>query len=71
MRGCRDARIVEVDSRTWHDRISQRRKDNLRDHEVTRVGWAVLRILAEDIFGDPDYVIGLLRDYYAVRAVAA
>ncbi len=46
--------IVEVDSRSWHFRISDRKRDIARDAEAAVHGWLTHRPLAEDIHADPD-----------------
>jgi hypothetical protein len=46
--------IVEVDSRNWHQRIAQRKRDIARDAEAAVHGWLTHRPLAENVFADPE-----------------
>ena len=46
--------IVEVDSRSWHFRIADRKRDIARDADAAVNGWLTHRPLAEDVYADPD-----------------
>ncbi len=59
--------IVEADGRRWHTRIKDIGKDHRRDNEAKRVGWDTLRLLYEDIVGDPGWTLGIVRDTRAAR----
>jgi len=59
--------IVEADGRRWHTRIRDIGRDHRRDNEAKRVGWDTLRLLHEDIVGDPEWTAGIIRDTRAAR----
>jgi hypothetical protein len=58
--GCADAGFpeallaVETDGRTWHTRVADLKRDHHRDAEAARAGVQVLRLLYEDVLGDPE-----------------
>jgi hypothetical protein len=57
--GCADAGFpeallaVETDGRKWHTRVADLKRDHHRDAEAARHGVQVLRLLHEDVVGDP------------------
>ncbi len=53
--------VVECDSRAHHSSWEQQRKDHERDLALAARGYAVLRIVAEDILYRPDAVLDALR----------
>lgn len=59
VRGCADAGFAdallaaETDGRKWHTRVADLRRDHHRDAEAARAGVQVLRLLYEDVMGDP------------------
>jgi hypothetical protein len=62
----RDRRlVVELDSRRHHSSLLAQEADALRDAELVRAGWRVIRIRYDVLVNDPNYVIGLLRDLLA------
>ena len=72
-RGCVDAGwrptrlIIEADGRRWHTRIQDLARDHWRDAEALRVGYDTLRLLWENIMGDPEGTACLARDVYDLR----
>jgi very-short-patch-repair endonuclease len=71
--GCVDAAyvdaklIIEVDSRSWHTRIAEIKRDHERDAEAARNGWQTLRILYEHVVDDPAGTAALIADVRAER----
>ncbi len=59
--------IVEIDSRSWHGRITALRKDRERDAQAARQGWQTHRILFEHIRDDPANTLAELVEIHAVR----
>lgn len=58
-----DARlIIEVDSRSWHTRISDIKRDHHRDAEAGAHGWYTHRVLAEDLERDLEGEIRIIRE---------
>ena len=53
--------VIEVDSWTWHTDKARRRADARRQNQLERLGNTVLRFFREDVFFDPDYVLGEIR----------
>ena len=65
--GYRDVGIViEADGRTYHMRLSDLRRDRVRDAQVVKAGWVPLRFMYEQIVHDPG---GVCADIAATRAV--
>lgn len=54
--------IIECDSKAHHSDWSQRRRDIRRDQQAARMGYATVRLLAEDIIFQHDAVQMLLAD---------
>jgi very-short-patch-repair endonuclease len=66
----RDIRLViELDSRRHHSSLLAQEADAVRDAELVRAGWRVIRIRYDTLVNDPDYVIRLLRDLLQPAAV--
>jgi very-short-patch-repair endonuclease len=61
--------IVEADGRFWHSRTSDITRDRERDAEAARAGWLTLRLLYEQINGDPAGSAATVRDILAIRLV--
>lgn len=59
--------IVEVDGRRWHTRIADLKRDHDRDNEAGRAGWFTLRLLYEDVVGDPKGQCALIRETRLMR----
>lgn len=59
--------IVEVDGRRWHTRIADLKRDHNRDNEAGRAGWFTLRLLYEDVVGDPEGQCALIRETRLMR----
>ncbi len=59
--------IVEVDGRRWHTRIADLKRDHDRDNEAGRAGWFTLRLLYEDVVGDPEGQCTLIRQTRLMR----
>lgn len=63
-----DARLLlEADGRRWHTRVRDLVRDRLRDAEAARAGWQTLRLLYEQITGDPDETCATVRDVRQAR----
>jgi very-short-patch-repair endonuclease len=66
--GCVDAAyadaklVIEADGRAWHTRIADLKRDHERDADAARHGWLTLRLLYENIKGDPEGTAALLFD---------
>jgi very-short-patch-repair endonuclease len=68
----RDQRLViECDGRRWHDPEDARARDRVRDNELERAGFRLLRLTWNDIVHRPQYVIALVRDCLEPSPVAA
>ena len=61
--------IVEADGRYWHSRTSDMKRDRERDAAAARAGWQTVRLLYEQIEGDPAGSAATVRDVLAVRLV--
>jgi hypothetical protein len=59
--------IIEVDSRSWHGRISNIKRDHNRDAEAGSHGWYTHRVLAEDIANDIDGAVRTIREIRRTR----
>lgn len=63
-----DVRLVlEADGRRWHTRVRDLARDHLRDAEAARAGWQTLRLLHEQVVGDPEGTCAVVRDVRAAR----
>lgn len=71
--GCADAGFpdvllaVETDGRKWHTRVADLKRDHHRDAEAARAGVQVLRLLYEDVVGDPEGTWNLVQDTRRTR----
>jgi len=54
--------VVECDGRRWHDPDDARERDRVRDNELERAGWRLLRLTWADVVHHPERVIQLVRD---------
>lgn len=59
--------VIEADGRRWHTRVRDLARDHLRDAEAARAGWQTLRLLYEQIVGDPDGTCATVRDIRRAR----
>ncbi len=59
--------IVEVDSRRWHQRIADMKRDRDRDLHAAAAGWQVLRLLHEHIVDAPAETVAQLLAAYESR----
>ncbi len=59
--------IIEIDSRRWHTRIQDRKRDQDRDMQAARVGYQTLRVGWEQIDQEPDQMCADLAETLAVR----
>lgn len=59
--------ILEADGRRWHARLEATLADRRRDQEASRVGYATLRILYEQLADDPRGVCRLVADTLDMR----
>jgi len=58
----RDQRlVVECDGRRWHDPDDARERDRLRDNELERAAWRLVRITWDDVVSRPAYVVALVQ----------
>lgn len=53
--------IVEVDSRRWHARIADLKRDHERDAEAGAEGWYTHRVMAENVKSDPEGEVRRIR----------
>ena len=71
--GCADAGFpdallaVETDGRKWHTRVADLKRDHHRDAEAARAGVQVLRLLHEDVVGDPEGTWQLVQETRRTR----
>ena len=71
--GCADAGFpeallaVETDGRKWHTRVADLKRDHHRDAEAARAGVQVLRLLYEDVVGDPEGTWSLVQETRRTR----
>ena len=71
--GCADAGFpdallaVETDGRKWHTRVADLKRDHHRDAEAARAGVQVLRLLFEDVVGDPHGTWSLVQETRRTR----
>jgi very-short-patch-repair endonuclease len=59
--------VIEADGRRWHTRVRDLARDHLRDAEAARVGWQTLRLLYEQIVGDPHETCATVHDVQEAR----
>jgi very-short-patch-repair endonuclease len=59
--------IVEADGRRWHSRIRDLKRDHERDGDAAEAGWQTLRLLYEEITGDPEGTVRRLRAVLETR----
>ena len=68
----RDQRlVVECDGRRWHDPADAREQDRIRDNELERAAWRLVRVTWEDVVHHPARVVALVRDCLQPWPVAA
>jgi hypothetical protein len=73
VKGCTDGAyvdamvIAEIDSRSWHTRIADVRRDRDRDNEAARAGWQTLRFLYEHVVNDGPNVVATVRETRLAR----
>lgn len=53
--------IIEVDSRRWHTRIADLKRDHERDAEAGSHGWYTHRVMAENVKSDPEGEVRTIR----------
>jgi very-short-patch-repair endonuclease len=59
--------VIEADGRRWHTRARDIARDHERDAEAARAGWLALRLLYEQIVGDPEGTCATVRDVRQAR----
>ena len=59
---------IEIDGDAHHASKAANRRDRLRDQELARLGWQVVRVSAHCVMADPDDFVALVRDLVRVRA---
>lgn len=62
--------IIEADGRKWHGRLQNLAKDRQRDQVAAAQGFQTLRFTWDDVVGDPDGVLSIVRSVVAHRAAA-
>jgi very-short-patch-repair endonuclease len=68
----RDERlVVECDGRRWHDPQDARERDRVRDNELERAAYRLIRVTWSDVVHRPEHVIALVRDCLAPWPLAA
>lgn len=68
----RDQRlVVECDGRRWHDPDDARERDRLRDNELERAAWRLVRLTWSDVVHRPERALALVRDCLTPWPVAA
>jgi very-short-patch-repair endonuclease len=63
--------VIEADGRRWHTRVRDLARDHQRDAEAARVGWQTVRLLHEQIVGDPEGTCAIVRDIREARRAFA
>ena len=58
--------IVEGDSRRWHTRVADFRRDRERDRTALRAGYPTVRYAYEELLEDPDAVEGEIRELLGI-----
>jgi putative AbiEi antitoxin of type IV toxin-antitoxin system/uncharacterized protein DUF559 len=59
--------VIEADGRRWHTRVRDLARDHQRDAEAARAGWQTVRLLYEQIIGDPEEACAIVRDVRKAR----
>lgn len=59
---------IGIDGDAHHASKAANRRDRLRDQELARLGWQVVRVSAHCVMADPDDFVALVRDLVRVRA---
>ncbi|PKM99403.1 MAG: hypothetical protein CVU78_06515 [Elusimicrobia bacterium HGW-Elusimicrobia-2] len=57
---------VECDGYRWHSRKQQRIKDKLRDEELKKLGWKIIRISEEDLLKKPRNVLKKIKKTFSL-----
>jgi len=60
--------IIECDSRAHHEGWAKQRDDRRRDLAAAHRGYVTLRVLAEDLFHNPDRVASAVRSLLVARS---
>jgi len=63
--------VIECDGRRWHDPEDARERDRVRDNELERAAWRLLRVTWSDVVHRPSHVVQLVRDCLAPWPLAA
>ncbi|MBA3051474.1 DUF559 domain-containing protein [bacterium] len=58
---------VECDGYRWHSRKQQRIKDKLRDEELKKLGWKIIRISEEDLLKKPSSVLKKIKKSFSLQ----
>lgn len=68
----RDQRlVVECDGRRWHDPEDSRARDRVRDNELERAAYRLVRVTWADVVHRPEHVVQLVRDCLVPWPLAA
>jgi very-short-patch-repair endonuclease len=54
--------VIECDGRRWHDPHDARERDRIRDNELERAAWRLLRVTWSEVMHSPQHVIRLVKD---------
>lgn len=54
--------VIECDGRRWHDPEDARARDRVRDNELERAAWRLVRVTWAEIVHHPERVMALVRD---------
>lgn len=54
--------VIECDGRRWHDPEDARERDRIRDNELERAAWRLVRVTWAEVMHDPARVVELVGD---------
>ena len=63
--------VIECDGRRWHDPEDVREKDRVRDNELERAAWRLLRLTWAEVVHQPELVVAMVLDCLEPWPVAA
>jgi very-short-patch-repair endonuclease len=63
--------VIECDGRRWHDPEDARERDRVRDNELERAAWRLLRVTWAEVVHHPERVVEIIRDCLVPWPVAA
>ncbi|MBA3065921.1 DUF559 domain-containing protein [bacterium] len=62
---------IECDAYRWHSQKQQRIKDKLRDKELKKLGWKIIRISEEELLKTPRDVLSKIKKVLSARRQAS